>query len=89
MRLSDAEKGPHHRMREVSELRIQYQCEYRFHLKQKFRDSHADASIAGAKLHQRMSTQADSQHVENTEHRLAPLLIFVVTLIAGFLWIFG
>jgi len=86
MRLSEAEKGPYHKMREVSELRTQYQCEYRLHLKQKFGDSQSVASVTGTKLH--LHVQSDKPHVEMTEKRLLPLLIIIVTLIAGFLWIF-
>lgn len=87
MRLTDAEKGPFHKMREVSELRTQYQCEYRLHLKQKLGDSHSRASVTGTELHRRVSTQSDKSHLRNNENRLVPLLIIVVTLIAGFLWI--
>ena len=88
MRLTDAEKGPFHKMREVSELRTQYQCEYRLHLKQKLGDTHSRASVTGTELHRHVSIQSDKQHLQNSEYRLVPLLIIVVTLIAGFLWIF-
>ncbi len=89
MRLSDAEKGAYDTMRDVSELRTQFQCEYRLHLKQKLGDTHSQASVTGTELHRRVSTQSDSRHGEETENRLVPLLIIVVTLVAGFLWIFG
>ena len=89
MRLSEAEKGQFHKMRDVSELRTQFQCEYRLHLKQKFGDTHSKASIAGTELHRRVSTPSVSRPVETTEHRFVPLLIIIVTLIAGFFWIFG
>lgn len=87
MRLTDAEKGPFHKMREVSELRTQYQCEFRLHMKLKLGDTHTRASVAGIELHRRVSMQSDKQHTGNNENRLVPLLIIVVTLIAGFLWI--
>lgn len=89
MRLSDAEKGQYHKMRDVSELRTQFQCEYRLRLKQKFGDTHSQASVTGTELHQRVSTQSESRQDDGTENRLVPLLIIVGTLIAGFLWIFG
>lgn len=89
MKLSDAEKGTYHTMRDVSELRTQFQCEYRLHLKQKFGDKHSQASITGTELHRRVSAQSDSRYVERTENRYVPVLIIIVTLIAGFLWIFG
>ena len=88
MRLTDAEKEPFHKMREVTELRTQYQCEYRLHLKQKLGDTHSRASVTGTELHRRVSTQSDKQHPATIEYRLVPLLIIVMTLIAGFLWIF-
>jgi hypothetical protein len=88
MRLSDAEKGPYHKMREVSSLRTQFQCEYRLHLKQKLRQTHTLASVTGTELHRRVSIQSEFQHVEKTENRLLPLLIIILTLIVGFLWIF-
>ncbi len=89
MRLSEAEKGLHHKMREVSELRIQYQCEYRYYLRQQFEGTHSQASTTGIELHRRVSSRADNRQVEKAETRLLPLLIIVITLIAGFLWIFG
>jgi hypothetical protein len=87
MRLTDAEKEPFHRMREVSELRTQFQCEYRLRLRQKFGDSHSSAIVTGKELHRHVSIQSDRQQVEKTENRIVPLLIIVVTLIAGVLWI--
>ena len=89
MKLSEAEKGPYHKMREVSELRIQYQCEYRHYLYQKNGNTHSKASITGTELHRRVSKHPDSQLTVRRENRLIPLLIFIVTLIAGLLWIFG
>jgi hypothetical protein len=88
MRLSEAEKGPYYKMREVSELRTQFQCEYRLYLKQKLGNTHSLASVTGIKLHRRVFIQPDGQSVEKTENRLVPLLIIIVTLIAGLLWIF-
>jgi hypothetical protein len=88
MKLIDAEKEPFHKMREVSELRAQFQCEYRLHLKQRFGDTHSSASVTGTELHQRVSIQSDKQQVERSESRLVPILIFIVTLIAGFFWFF-
>ena len=88
MRLTDTEKGPFHKLREVSDLRTQYQCEYRLQLKQKLGGTHSRASVTGTELHRRVATQSDKQHEGNSENTLVPLLIIVVTLIAGFLWIF-
>ncbi len=89
MRLTDEEKQPFHKMREVSELRTQFQCEYRLLLKQRFGPSLSQARVAGIELHKHISVQQDQQCLEKKESRLLPLLIFLVTLIAGILWILG
>jgi len=88
MTLSDAEKGSFHRMREVSELRVQYQCEYRLYLKQKLGEVHSKASSIGLNLHTHVSKKDAIQHVEKKDN-LILLLIVIMTLIAGYLWIFG
>jgi hypothetical protein len=87
MRLTDVEKEPFFKMREVSELRIQFQCEFRLNLRQKFGDSHSPASVAGTELHRQVSIQSDRQDAEKIERRLVPLFIIVVTLIVGIMWI--
>lgn len=76
-------------MREVSALRTQFQCEYRLYLKQKLGDTHSLASVIGTELHSRVSIQSYKLNVEKTENRLAPLVIIILILIAGFVWIFG
>ncbi|MGD9395760.1 MAG: hypothetical protein PVJ05_04980 [Candidatus Thorarchaeota archaeon] len=87
MRLTDAEKEPFYKMREVSELRTQFQCEYRLHLRQRIGDSHSIASVTGTDLHRRVSVKSDRQQTMKTKNRLVPLLIVIVALIAGLLWI--
>jgi len=87
MRLTDAEKEPFRKMRGVSELRTQFQCEYRLYLKQKIGGSHSLASAAGIELHRRLSIQQNRQDVETTESRALSLLVVVITIIAGILWI--
>ncbi|MHA2024566.1 MAG: hypothetical protein ACW98U_01600 [Candidatus Thorarchaeota archaeon] len=86
MRLSETERGPHSRIREVSDLRTQYQCEYRLHLKQKLGGSSSKASVMGSTLHSKISDQSRNQPVEKGV-RLLPIMIFILTLIAGLMWI--
>ena len=88
MRLNEAEKGRYYKIRNVSELRTQYQCEYRLHLKHKLGNSQTPASVTGTELHQRVLMKSDNRKVENSGSQLMPLLVIVVTLIVGFLWIF-
>lgn len=89
MRLTEAEKGLHYRMREVTDLRIQFLCEYRLQLKQEFGDTQTEASIIGTNLHQHLSMREVKQSQMKRTNQLIPLLIFILTLIFGFLWIFG
>jgi len=86
MRLNETERGSHSKLREVSDLRTQHQCEYRLHLKQKLGGSTSKASVMGSILHGRISDQSRSQREEKGV-RILPLLIIIVTLIAGLLWI--
>ena len=86
MRLTDTERGPYIKMREVSDLRTQFQCEFRLHLKQKLGGSSSKASTMGSILHRLVSDQTVSPD-EKSGNRLVPLLIIIVTLIAGMLWI--
>jgi hypothetical protein len=88
MRLTDAEKEPFRKMREVSELRTQFQCEYRLHLTKKYGDSYSQASVTGSELHHLVSIQSSCQHVVRIEDQLVPFLLFIITLIVGILWIF-
>ena len=89
MKLTDREKGVLHRMREVSDLRTQYQCEYRLHLKQKSNDTHSLASKTAIELHSHVSRRPEHQQAKNRADGFIPLIIIVITLIAGFLWILG
>ncbi len=89
MRLSETEKGPYYVMREVSELRIQSQCEYRLLLKQQFGESHSSRSITGTKLHQRVALVKNNQNFKRNEIQLLPLLVIILVLIIGVFWILG
>lgn len=89
MRLSESEKGPFYDMREVTELRMQYQCEYRLLLKRKFGESHSSMSITGAKLHQHIAQGESNQNCKRNEMQVLPLLIIILALVIGVFWILG
>ncbi|MGY5863081.1 MAG: hypothetical protein RTV41_00610 [Candidatus Thorarchaeota archaeon] len=86
MKLNETERGSYSKMREVSDLRTQYICEHRLHLRQKLGEDSSKASVMGTILHSRISDQTRSQQKKKGV-RLLPLLIIIVTLIAGLLWI--
>jgi hypothetical protein len=86
MKLKEVDRGPENRLREVSDLRTQFQCEYRLLLKQRIGDSLSDASVTGTVLHRLVSDQTPSS-VEREGTRIVPLLIIVVAIILGVLWI--
>jgi hypothetical protein len=80
------ERRPFYKLRNVSELRTQYQCEYKLHLDQRFGRSSSIASIMGSKLHERISEHEQSQ-IDERKNRYLPLLIIILTLIIGLFWI--
>ncbi|MFW9841513.1 MAG: hypothetical protein ACFFES_11520 [Candidatus Thorarchaeota archaeon] len=80
------ERKPHTRLREVSDLRTQFQCEYRLYLKQKCEESSSEASLMGSILHTRIGDTSRLQKVQEGRGIL-PLLIIIMTLVIGLLWI--
>ena len=71
--------------REVSELRIQYFCEYRYFLTKSLGDPVTDAAKAGRKLHSQVSEKRYSSHELSVTKRI---LIIILILIFGLIWIF-
>ncbi|MFX1481862.1 MAG: hypothetical protein ACFFCP_01590 [Promethearchaeota archaeon] len=86
MKLEEAERGPLYQLREVSDLKIQFLCEYRLHLKQKLGETHSDSSVTGAILHRTLSNQY-STFRERRANRLYLIIIAAITIVAGILWI--
>ncbi len=86
MKLKEVEKGPGYKLRDVSDLRVQFQCEHRLLLKQRVGDSLSDASVTGTVLHRHVSNQFPSSEDER-RIKIVPLLIIVATIIFGLLWI--
>ena len=74
------------RYRDVSDLRTQFQCEYRLYLKQKRRSSPSPAAIQGTNLHEKVKLAAEGASFGNARIRAALLLI---TIFAAILWIIG
>jgi hypothetical protein len=86
MRLTEDEKTTFSKFRNVSDLRVQYKCEYRFYLQEKHGQKATRASIEGAKLHDALAT---SESEPRERHQLVPIAVAIVTIIIGYLWIFG
>ena len=86
MKLKEVDRRPENWLREVSDLRTQFQCEYRLLLKQRVGDSSSDASVTGTVLHRLVSDQIPSL-ADSKETKIVPLLIIVVAIVLGVLWI--
>ena len=87
MRITEKERTEYSRLREVSELRTQFQCEYRFFLDQRIGRSQSPAAIQGERLHLRMAAARREESVKYS--RLLPLVIAIAAIIIGILWILG
>lgn len=84
MRLTKVERGQNNKLREVSDRRYQFQCEYRLHLKQELGEIASEASVIGLILHKLLSGHSISPE-DNKGNRVLPLPIIIMTLIAGIL----
>jgi len=84
LRLTEDERTSFSRFREVSELRTQFQCEYRLHLVQRQGNAVTKASIDGTVLHSLMSTIMIHEP-EGT--RWMPILGIIVVVVIGIIWI--
>lgn len=84
--MKDPKRGTLGRHRDVSELRTQFQCEYRFYLKQKHGDKSSDASREGSRLHRDVGMNPGSIPTLNTS---AMVLLVIVTVAAALLWMLG
>ena len=74
------------RYRDVSDLRTQFQCEYRLYLSQKKRSRPSQVAWQGTKLHQKVKLRAEGASAGSTKVRAAVVL---VTILAAILWILG
>jgi len=80
---SEASRG---RYRDVSELSIQFLCEYRLHLKWKLGDRVSEAGLRGARLHQQVPLQTRNAQ---SAHLALRITIITITTVAALLWVFG
>ncbi|MGY5880276.1 MAG: hypothetical protein RTV31_08495 [Candidatus Thorarchaeota archaeon] len=86
MRLTEDERTTFSKFRNVSDLRIQFLCEYRFHLQEKLGNQETRASIEGSRLHDAVAISKDTTQ---ERHQMIPILIIIAAIIIGYLWIFG
>ncbi|MFW9967152.1 MAG: hypothetical protein ACFFEA_08355 [Candidatus Thorarchaeota archaeon] len=84
--MKDPERGAVGRYRDVSELRIQFQCEYRFYLRQKQGSISSDAIREGSRLHREVVMNPKTTR---SPHPLTVVLIVIAIAIAGVLWVLG
>jgi hypothetical protein len=74
------------RYRDVSDLRTQFQCEYRLYLKQKLGTTSTGAAHVGSRLHEQVKLSAKSGKDQSGLFRVA---IVLLTILAAVLWILG
>lgn len=72
--------------RDVSDLRTQYQCEYRHHLRTTQGDQASTYSLEGTRLHNDVSLELGRNRSISS---FATIVIIVVIITAAFLWILG
>ena len=70
--------------RNVSELRIAYLCEHRYHLLKRIGDTSSEASRQGTRLHSQVSHAPIQSGGTDT---IMKILIIILTLVAGIFWI--
>jgi hypothetical protein len=69
-------KSKIHALRDISELRIQYFCEYRYFLKSKYGNSSSIACVRGKLLHSRIGDDVSASTIN-----LLPLGIIIAVVI--------
>jgi hypothetical protein len=84
--MKDPKRGTLGRYRDVSELRIQFQCEYRFYIRQKRGEKSSDASREGSRLHREVGMNPGPVRSLNTS---VLVLLVIVTIAAALLWVLG
>ncbi|MHA2068707.1 MAG: hypothetical protein ACXABY_30455 [Candidatus Thorarchaeota archaeon] len=84
--MSDPRKGKFGRYRDVSELRIQFQCEHRFFLSQEHGNKSSDASREGSRLHREVGL--NPVQVRSLNPSMTVILVIIIVAAAS-LWILG
>ncbi len=70
--------------RQVSELRIQYLCEYRLYLRLRFGAPNSQAQRVGTHLHGTDRASAEQHFIE---YEKIFVVVAILTIIAGILWV--
>lgn len=86
MRITEEERTSSSKFRDVSELRTQFQCEYRLYLIQQRGQHIGKAAIDGSMLHSRFSM---AEEMKLSEYLWLRVLVIVIIIIVGILWIIG
>jgi len=86
LKLTEDERTSFSKFRNVSDLRVQFICEYRFYLQEKLGQRDTRASIDGSRLHDSVATAENNLQ---EQHQIIPLFIIIAAIIIGYLWIFG
>ena len=82
--MGNEERFPLKKYRQVSELRTQFQCEYRLLLRYKHGEQLTEWSQRGSKLHD----MAANRPIEtSSRNSYAKIVLFIITVVAGILWI--
>ncbi|MHA2205214.1 MAG: hypothetical protein ACXADL_03565 [Candidatus Thorarchaeota archaeon] len=84
--MHETQRGPVKRYRAVSDLRIQYQCEYKLLLRQRIGEKSSDVSRRGKLLHNCESIDHNHEFKVNSSWWVIVLLI---SLLAAAMWIVG
>jgi hypothetical protein len=84
MRITEEEKTSFSKFRDVSDLRTQFQCEYRLHLIQQRGRHIGKAAIDGSMLHSRFSM---IDEMKSSGYRWLRVLALIIIIIVGILWV--
>jgi hypothetical protein len=85
LKLTEDERTSFSKFRNVSDLRVQFLCEYRFYLQEKLEQRETRASIDGTRLHDSIATAENNLQ---EQHQIVPMIIMIAAIIIGYLWIF-
>ncbi len=83
--VSSSERSPNKIYRSVSDLRIQFICEYRFHLQRAHKMEPTKWADTGAELHHQASSELPMEEKGNPSFGV---VLLVIALISAVIWIF-
>ncbi|MFW9907283.1 MAG: hypothetical protein ACFFEF_01800 [Candidatus Thorarchaeota archaeon] len=82
--MANREELPLSQYRQVSELRRQYQCEYKMELSLKYGEEPSVWSKQGERLHNLAENDAE---ISSEDHSFLFLSLLIITILAGAFWI--